>query len=340
MPDGQTVKVTRRLRDGRYEGVYADGRTVIFSAEDVEGPAETAAPRSAWDRVVDLLPSHARTWVDVGVGAAKGTGRTAFNLGSLFHRVPGLRQLGDAIQPGAFDRVPAMLDPSNTAQAVGMTGEQIGEFFLPSGATTRTALQIASRLPRLPSVVARMGAEAASAGGVTAAQGGDIAHGAALGGGAPLVPVGMRGAMNVGRAGVRGAMNVWRRMATNQTPVERAAVAFGRSRNVQIDAATETGSPFVRAVQKNVTDTLGGANVAERFKADQASALARVGDELATETKAETGVGAVTPDRAGERVTQAVERRIAALDADADDAYERLRKIAAKRRETSARQPG
>lgn len=80
---------------------------------------------------------------DVAIGAAKGVGNTVFGLGKMVRDYTPLGRVSDAILPGAFDQRPPEITPSNTAQRVGFTGEQIGEFFLPTGAISRLGKAVA-----------------------------------------------------------------------------------------------------------------------------------------------------------------------------------------------------
>ncbi len=84
--------------------------------------------------------SPARTWgdtaADVAIGAAKGVGNTVYGLGKVVHDYTPIGRISDAIQPGAFEDAnkPPELTPTNTPQKVGYGAEQVGEFFLPTGA--------------------------------------------------------------------------------------------------------------------------------------------------------------------------------------------------------------
>jgi hypothetical protein len=124
---------------------------------------------------------------------------------------------------------------------------------------------------------------------------------------------------------------------TRLNPTEQAAVQFGESRGVPMDAATATGRPIVSVVQKRVSDTMGGAGVAEKVKAGQADALARVGGELADAAHRTV----VDPVRAGEGVRAAVQDRIRSLHQEASTAYDALRQFeAAAPAQTRAPHPG
>lgn len=117
-------------------------------------------------------------------------------------------------------------------------------------------------------------------------------------------------------------------VARNTNPVEAAAVQFGEQRGIPIDAATATGRPVVRSLQKRASESIGGAGIADDFKQQQSAAFTSVGDELAERANAtRTGRGGPPQDRisAGEAVQGRLESRINAQARVADRAYEQLR---------------
>lgn len=102
----------------------------IFSkvhSSALAGPSATAQPARTWGD----------TAADVAIGAAKGVGNTVFGLGKVVHDYTPIGRISDAIQPGAFDQRPPEIVPSNTAQRVGFTGEQLAEFFVPAGTAAK-----------------------------------------------------------------------------------------------------------------------------------------------------------------------------------------------------------
>lgn len=89
-------------------------------------------------------PQGRRTMIeDVAIGAAKGVGNTVFGLGKMVHDYTPIGRVSDAIMPGAFDQRPPEIQPTNAAQKAGFMGEQIGEFFLPTGAVSRVGKAVA-----------------------------------------------------------------------------------------------------------------------------------------------------------------------------------------------------
>lgn len=112
----------------------------------------------------------------------------------------------------------------------------------------------------------------------------------------------------------------------NPNPVEAAAVEFGESRGIPIDAATASGNRVVRGVQAVADQSVGGAVAgAAKARSAQEAALTRVGRELADQAHPNP----VTPYQAGEAVQAAIEQRVRAYGQDATEAYETLRTIEA-----------
>lgn len=107
-------------------------------------------------------------------------------------------------------------------------------------------------------------------------------------------------------------------------PVVDDAVQYGQRAGIPVDAATATNSPMVARLQKRVSDTMGGAGVAERFKSEQAAALTREGQRLAERTRAGQ---TVAPEIAGQSVRDAIQARVNDFKAQADTAYDALRTI-------------
>jgi hypothetical protein len=262
---------------------------------------------------------------DPAVGMLQGVAHTGLRIGEMAAQSGVIPGLTPASVP-ALQEVQKRVEPRNTGERFGFGLEQGAEFFLPAGAGERAAAWLTSRLgaqlqnaPRHVQTVLRllprMGAEATTGGGVTAVQGGNVKEGAAFGAVAPVL----------GHVVSRGAKSVHGRFSANQEPAHQAAVAYGQRAGIPLDAATATGRPYVQTAQKVVSDSMGGAGVAERFKAGQSEALARTGGSLAT--RANAGGAPMDPVRAGERVRQAITQKVEQHTKDADTAYDRLRAI-------------
>lgn len=141
----QTYRV--KLSDGREFDVTTNGpppseRDVLAglsSSPAEQAPAVPVAPPTPprAPTTGESIGGMTGAVVDVGIGAAKGLGNTAFGLGKLVRDFTPVGRISDAIMPGAFDERPEALKPQNAAQTVGYTGEQIGEFFVPSAALAK-----------------------------------------------------------------------------------------------------------------------------------------------------------------------------------------------------------
>lgn len=107
------------------------------------------------------------------------------------------------------------------------------------------------------------------------------------------------------------------------TAAEEAANAFADAKGVPLDAATRTGSPFVRGVQKVAGESMVGAPAVAEARAGQATALQRVGGEIADSVHPT----AVTPEDAGAGVTGSIRSVMAKLHQSANESYGALRKL-------------
>jgi hypothetical protein len=308
MPNGQPTVV-------EIEGVGV----VEFPAEMSE--SQVMAQLQAMRRDVQR---GQRTWFDelkdVGVGVVQGIGEGVKNAGKAIHAIPGVSQAVDAaygtpgLSDAAFAEADRVTTPENTAQSVGKMGEQIVEAVIPGRMIARAGAALGARVA--PAIAAKVGAtagrvapriatEAAAGGAMAAYQGGDPTAGAVLGGAFPAAGAGVRAARNAVLGGVK------------HTPEMAAAVAYGQRAGIPIDAATATGRDNVATVQKRVSDSLGGAGVAEDFKARQAQALAQAGQRLAADAYPQS----VSPETAGRAVRDEVQQRIRNASDAADAAY-------------------
>jgi hypothetical protein len=111
------------------------------------------------------------------------------------------------------------------------------------------------------------------------------------------------------------------RVGLPDNPVDAAAVQFGQSRGVPMDAGTATGSQFLKNVQKRVGSTWGGANTAENAQQASAAGLARVGDDLAQQA----APNAATPVSAGQSVLDRFAAESGKLNTQATKAYDFIR---------------
>lgn len=112
-------------------------RTLAAAPADefIDTPMSNAPQRAA--TTGESIGGMTGAVVDAGIGALKGVGNTAFGLGKLVRDYTPIGRISDAILPGAFDQRPEEITPQNTAQRVGFTAEQVGEFFVPGGGATK-----------------------------------------------------------------------------------------------------------------------------------------------------------------------------------------------------------
>lgn len=110
------------------------------------------------------------------------------------------------------------------------------------------------------------------------------------------------------------------------TAEEQAANDFAEARGVPLDAATKTGSPFVRGVQKVAGESMLGSGPASAARAGQAEALGRVGGEIADQVHPV----ATTPEQAGAGVPASIRSTMAELHAEANRQYGTVRAEEAK----------
>lgn len=143
-----------------------------------------------------FLRGAATSAVDMAEGAASGAASTVYHGGDLIRRVAGMPRIID--KPEVKQ---AMHAPETFSGAVGRTAEQAAEFAAP--------LSKVSKGMKGTSLIARMAADAAASGGVSAVQsGGDpvaTGTGIVLGAAAPAVAAGARGLAGVAKNAAAGA---------------------------------------------------------------------------------------------------------------------------------------
>ncbi len=246
---------------------------------------------------------------DVLIGALKGGGETAINLGRMLHSVPGVSAVVDklygqeGLSAGAFDAAKqAYTQPTNTAQSIGKGAEQVAELFGAGG-----VVNTATRGLRLG---ARVAAEGAAGAGMNAAQGQSATAGAVVGAGVPVLSRGAR----LARELFAGA---------GASPAVRDAVEWGVSQGIPIDAATATGAPIVRAIQGAADATPLGGVVASQARNRASEALTSTGQRLANAVSDKPS----TLLSAGESMQTGLAAKIAKASKEADSSYEALRRI-------------
>lgn len=168
---------------GRPIGVSV--RPPDLDAQGAPLPARTEGRPQGLSTIADMValqrnPAFSRGASDPFVGVAKGAGNTAFGLGKVVHDYTPIGRISDAIHPDAFEQRPEAIVPSNEAQRLGYTLEQMGEFFAPTGAAGKVArVAEAIKSAALTGVQGGSKADVAAAGVLAAVPGGTVATKAA-----------------------------------------------------------------------------------------------------------------------------------------------------------------
>lgn len=147
-----------------------------------------------------------------GIGALKGAGSTANNIGHLLYPDVLAKHLTGAPSP---EQQEGYFAPQGTAQTLGKGAEQAAEFMVPGGAEEAGAGKIASLLPKAGKAIPRLLTSAAGAGLVNKAQGGSLLGGAAAGAAGAGIGEGMRAAAPL--------------VAESALGIPKAARAFGKT---------------------------------------------------------------------------------------------------------------
>lgn len=140
------------------------------------------------------------------VGAVKGAMSTGRNIGGLAIRAlkylkPDWGEKAAAAWPEAVNGPSEVMKPQSFPAKAGFAGEQGAEFFAPAGEVAKGAqladaaidsMKIAPLAAKSLKLMSRAGLEGAAAGGVTAAQGGDVGINAAIGAATPLAAAALK----------------------------------------------------------------------------------------------------------------------------------------------------
>lgn len=200
LPEGAELRPVQGLPEG------AELRPVGNNAE----PEFTPLPQEP-----TMLQKAFSGAKDLGIGALKGAGSTANNLGHLVYPDWLAKHITGA--PSA-EQQESYFKPANTTQAVGKGIEQVGEFMVPGGAEEAGAAKLAKFAPKLGKFaepLAKVFTSGVSSGLVNKAQGGDFTTGAALGAGGAGVGQGLKAAAPI--------------VAESALNIPKVARAFGRT---------------------------------------------------------------------------------------------------------------
>lgn len=183
--------IAQRVR-AKYPGVYDDlndqqleSAVLAKHPEYKDLPRTPSSPPAREKDIGDWIEQDLPKGVaNLYTGIAKGAANTLFGLGKIAHDYTPVGRISDAISPGAFDERPRELVPDGTMQRLGFTGEQVGEFFIPTGA--------AGKLARV--------AEVAKSAGLTKAQTGSTGQAVLSAGLSAAIPAVVAGAGAASRA--------------------------------------------------------------------------------------------------------------------------------------------
>lgn len=334
MPDPQTVDydaLARQAGGSAIDDAAAEFGGVAVADAPAPRPAAPAADtRTVAQRLAQPLASMpgmgqraadlVGTYGDLQMGALKGAGNTVLSVARLGYKLPGLKTLAARVSGQTPEQIDAQIDAglelmkaSNTAQAIGRTGEQIAETLLPGRYVSKAAEAGAVLLPKGLQTVGRMAVEGAGGAGLAAAQGSDPRTAGVVSAAIPAAGALVRGGRRVIGGKVAPAM------------VDTAEMA--ERRGIPVDAATLTGSRVTQAVQNLAgRGTFGGQMVRDAHETARVDAMRRVAGDLATEAHPD----AMTPELAGQVSRDGVKARVRQFYDEANNAYADLRDIAAR----------
>lgn len=287
--------------------IQTDDGTFEIEADHQPTPSEIRRARQAW--------------------AAQRGPAVAQPIGSAEHSPAPLRgsAMGRALS-GFWDALPNPVDvlrgTAETVAAVTNPGMLAVKAFGPQAAQSRAMLDKARAAPTALEKVG-YGAAALVPGGAIAAHAGErigqqLAQGDYAGSagtlGGTIVPF-LAGGLMPRSVRIPGPLKA------TTIPAEQRAIALAEQRGVPVDAATRTGLPLVRNIQKRLEGTLGGAAPAAQFQEAKDAALTRVGGALADDVHPHPA----TPESAGRAVRASTEDTIRSLDDVTETEYGRLR---------------
>ena len=186
------VKTKAEPAPAQYQGVANppdEGQvsTGPYNLSDIDGAVNSAPPQDEEKFSTKLLKDIPYALPQVGIGALKGAGNTANNIGHLLYPDALAKHLTGA--PSA-EKQDAYFAPSNPTQGTGKMMEQAAEFMVPGGAEEEGAIKLADLAPQLGKFakpLARVLTSGASGAAVNAAQGGSPVTGAEMGAGGRVI---------------------------------------------------------------------------------------------------------------------------------------------------------
>jgi hypothetical protein len=193
LPDGSYGKFRSDADDATIKAAISKDFPDAYKSEHpsaINSPAPTMG-----DKIKQFAGDTAK---GLGIGAFKGAGNTVSGVSDLIHAIPGV---GPKIIPDSgLNAFHKMNEPDNGVQKAGYAGEQVGEYFLPTGLEEKAAtgagklLVNAPRASRFIVPAVKAGANAIETGIRNKIQGGDFTTGAEAGGIASGVGQGLQAA--------------------------------------------------------------------------------------------------------------------------------------------------
>lgn len=238
------------------------------------------------------------TAIDMATGAVKGVGNTVFGLGKLVRDYTPVGRVSDAILPGAFDERPPEIRPSNTAQRVGFTGEQIGEFMLPISALSKAGMagQVARSVGQ---TMAQSGSpvDATVSGALTAAM---PAVGKVVG----KTAAALKASAQKSAAQALGATKEWAKADAAKLAPEMIERGVKGSREAMLETAKAQAKTIGQAMDDVIADAASRGTIVDGTVARQSIQAAR----KALMVPSQIGTGPAIPIEGAQRAIQKLER--------------------------------
>jgi hypothetical protein len=169
-----------------------------YATKGYQGPVTStgiAAPQGTESVATAGVKGAKDVLTGMAEGAANTVGNAVSGTARLINKIPGVgeylapKQGIEALEAKTKERS----TPENTAQTIGRTGEQIGEWMLPSGAEEKAATLL-GKIPYAAKAIpaAKIGVQALESGLRNKSQGGDFTTGAEAGAGGEVLSQGLQ----------------------------------------------------------------------------------------------------------------------------------------------------
>lgn len=244
------------------EALAAFQRTVTATAQGLGTKPEPPKPKQSFiTRATNAVKGVANFVGNVQAGGEKGAFHTIDNIASLGQRALGT--ITGIKAPVGQIFTPEQKTPEGFAQKVGFGAEQVGEFFIPAGATEKAVTKIAEatsglgKAGKILSLAGKVGLGSVEAAGVTAAQGGskhEVANAAKFGAAFPVAAAALKGS---GKVVSESAKFISSKLSG--VPKDAIEYAFSNPQRVQSTiarAAAEGGEAAAQRIRQQAVDAL------------------------------------------------------------------------------------